>query len=517
MLTAQRLVERSLRSFGDRVAVVDEMRTTTYRTLCERTGRLVNALIALGADRDHPVAVLLPNETICIEVDLAAMRAGVVRVAIGTRLSPDECRYILEHSGARVLITSKAQWERIGGRLLGDLTTVLLVDAKGSDSIFGYEAALERAAPDVTVAEVSSDHPAYILYTSGTTGRPKGALHTHGSRVSALTNMLASEIRADGTSGMVHCAPLSHGSGSKVLTFLALGATNLILPKFDPDILADWIVRRGGSHTFVVPTMLQMMLDAGPQTIARLRTMSQISFGGAPITNALFGRVVDQLGPILTQVYGSCEAPHPITVLGPADYRDLSDPSIMGELAGRPSPGSDASIVADDGGLLGAGLEGELLVRGAHLMAGYWRDAQATAEVFRPGGWYATGDIAVINEQGFVSFRDRKRDLIISGGLNIYPSEVERVLAEHHNVKEVAVVGAPDEKWGETVVACVVLNKGGETTADEISDWVGKHLADYKKPRRVLFMNDLPKGSTNKVLKRELKADLWAGKSRRIN
>jgi acyl-CoA synthetase (AMP-forming)/AMP-acid ligase II len=189
----------------------------------------------------------------------------------------------------------------------------------------------------------------------------------------------------------------------------------------------------------------------------------------------------------------------------------------MAQSAGRASYGSDLIIVDDDARPLANGQEGELWVRGAHMMDRYWADEQATADAFAPGGWYKTGDIAVIDETGFVSFRDRKRDLIITGGLNVYPSEVERVLAEHPGVKEVAVVAYPDDQWGEAVVACVVARDVNAPSEGELIDWVGKHIAGYKKPRKVMFMAELPKGSTNKVLKRELKAQFWKGRQRRIN
>jgi acyl-CoA synthetase (AMP-forming)/AMP-acid ligase II len=263
--------------------------------------------------------------------------------------------------------------------------------------------------------------------------------------------------------------------------------------------------------------MLQMLLDGGEEVRSAVRSMRQLSFGGAPITDALFARAVEGFGANLTQVYGTCEAPHPVTVLQPEDYAELADPGKMAQSAGRASSGSDLLIVDDDGKALTHGQEGELWVRGAHMMDRYWADEQATADAFAPGGWYKTGDIAVIDETGFVSFRDRKRDLIITGGLNVYPSEVERVLAEHPGVKEVAVVSYPDDQWGEAVLACVVVRDGSPPSEGELIDWVGKHIAGYKKPRKVMFMTELPKGSTNKVLKRELKAQFWQGRERRIN
>ena len=267
----------------------------------------------------------------------------------------------------------------------------------------------------------------------------------------------------------------------------------------------------------MVPTMLQMLIDHGDAVCSRLRKMAQISFGGAPISNVLFGRSLEALGPILTQVYGSCEAPHPITVMRPDDYLLAPDQPARAESAGRATHATEIRVLNDDGRVVGADVEGELAVRGDHLMRGYWRDDDATAAVIDREGWYATGDVALVDEQGFVYFKDRKRDLIISGGLNIYPSEVERVLACHPGVREVSVVSYPDERWGESVLACIVPRDGATVSENGIIKWLEGRIASYKKPRKVLFMTELPKGSTNKVLKRELKEKLWEGKARRIN
>ena len=523
MLTAQRLVERSLAYFGDRPAVIDGERTFTYRMLRERSARLANAFAAHGITREDAAAVLLPNEARFVEIDLACMRTGVMRVAMSPRLSADECQYIVAHSRSKVLLATPALYDRLDLSQLPDLKLILLLgDAKGQPWNSGrerdYESELARAQDQLqTVVPVGPDHPAFLMYTSGTTGRPKGATHTHAGRVAALVNMLAGEIRADSRSAMLHCAPLSHGSGSKLLTFLALGARNVVLSKFEPGEFSRAIEQHGCTHSFMVPTMLQMLLDGGEPVCAAVRKMHQLSFGGAPITDALFARSIEGFGPILTQVYGSCEAPHPITVMQPDDYIGLADPGVLAQSAGRAGPGSDIQIVDDDGNAVAAGAEGELWVRGTHVMSGYWCDEQATADAFGPGRWYKTGDIATVDEAGFVSFRDRKRDLIITGGLNVYPSEVERVLAEHPGVKEVAVVAYPDERWGESVLACVVANEGSVLSEGNLIEGAGEFLAGYKRPRKVIFMSELPKGSTNKILKRELKAQFWQGRGRRIN
>ncbi len=512
MITTQKFVERVLPLFAERVAVEDGERSLSYRALRERSGRLGNALLGLGASLARPVAILLPNRVECVEVDLACMRAGVTRVAIGTRLSPDECRYILNHSNASVLVTTESLYEKIADASIGGLQVLCVGDGSAS-----YEGALARAAAGLNAAAVSAADPAYILYTSGTTGRPKGATHSQGGRMAAMLNMVASELDIDRNSAMVHCGPLSHGSGSKVLSFLAVGARNILMEKFDPGELGRIVETRGGSHTFLVPTMLQMILESERHAVGQVRGMRQISFGGAPITNNLFGKCVEQLGPILTQVYGTSEAPHPITLVTPDDYAGLDDPSVLAESAGRPALASDIQVRDEQGRLLPPGEEGELFVAGEHLMSGYWDNPEATAEVFPEPGWYATGDVGVIDDRGFLSLRDRKRDLIISGGLNVYPSEVERVLDSYEGISEVAVVGAPSERWGEIVTACIVPSAAGEFCEDALMAWLDDKIAGYKKPRQIKILAELPKGATNKVLKRELRRQFWPEEGRQVN
>jgi acyl-CoA synthetase (AMP-forming)/AMP-acid ligase II len=518
MLTAQRIVTRGLKMWGQRLAVVEGERKLTYAELDQRTARLANVLLSTSAGPTRPVATLLPNALEFIEVDLTCTRAGITRVGISDRLSPDECRYILADSEAAVLVAAPTLLERLGGDLPDTIELILLVGSEGTHAYgnaLAYEDALASAASTHDLVMVAPDTPNYILYTSGTTGRPKGATHSHGGRALATVNMLAAELRLDERSVMIHAGPVTHGSGSKLISFVASGGCNVLMPRFDPEDFAA-AVRAGGTHTFLVPTMIQRLLEAGPDVVGAVASMQQISFGGAPISPVLFRRAIEGFGPILTQVYGSCEAPHPITLLRPADYLEDDCSDRMLTSAGRVSVGVDVKTCTDEGVEVSPGEVGELMIGSSHLMSGYWRNEEATREAFTTDGWYAGGDLATLDEDGLVTFQDRKKDLIITGGLNVYPSEVERVLAAHPGIREVAVVGAPDDEWGEAVVAFVVPHGDG-VTADEIIAWTRERLAGYKKPRRVEFLTSLPLGSSNKVLRKELRDGLWAGQERRVN
>jgi acyl-CoA synthetase (AMP-forming)/AMP-acid ligase II len=513
-LTAQRLVERSLRIHADRIALIEGDRRTSYEELAHRSARLANAMLAYGCSGDQPASSWLPNCAEYIEFDVACTRAGITRVGIGERLSGDECGYMLEQSGSRVLITTPELLSRLGAACVAALECVFVVaaEAASADTV-AYEDALAGTSDSFRAPPVVPSAPCFLMYTSGTTGRAKGATISHGARVASTVNMLASELRHFGQDTVfVHAGPLTHGSGSKIMPVLAVGGTNLVLPRFTPEAFGNAIAA-GGTHSFLVPTMLQRLLDASPDVHEAVRSIRQITFGGSPIAPSTYARALETFGPILSQIYGSSELPHPVTVLHPERSVGADETILIS--AGWATYGCDVKTVGEDGDEVAPGEIGELLVGASHAMTGYWRNPEATAQVFTGDGWYRSGDLATIGHDGMVTLQDRKRDLIISGGLNVYPSEVERVLAEHPGVKDCAVVGAPDPEWGETVVA-YVIPASADVTEAELVQFVRNRLAGYKKPRRVVFMEAFPLGSSNKVLKRQLRDELWAAETRRV-
>jgi acyl-CoA synthetase (AMP-forming)/AMP-acid ligase II len=324
-----------------------------------------------------------------------------------------------------------------------------------------------------------------------------------------MVSMLASELDTSSGLRMLHLAPLTHGSGSKLIAVLARGGTNILTSQFEPDELPAIVAATAPTHTFLVPTMIDRIVRTGEAAQRAASTFTQISFGGSPIAPASFVAAIEAIGPIFTQVYGSCEAPHPITLLRPADTEGLEEHVLLS--AGRAADGVAVRLadVSDDGA-------GELEVNSAHLMHGYWRNDEATEDVFTGDGWYRTGDLASISGDGLVTFQDRKRDLIISGGLNIYPSEVERAIAAHPGVQDVVVVGYPDPDWGESVMAFVVCEPPDSLSAEDVVATCRDRIAGYKKPRRVEFLDQMPLGASNKVLRQALRDRLWEGEQRRI-
>jgi long-chain acyl-CoA synthetase len=360
---------------------------------------------------------------------------------------------------------------------------------------------------------VAQEDPSYLLYTSGTTGRPKGATTTIAGRIAATVTMLAEELDIKTGDAMIHAASLTHGSGSKVLAFFLRGARNLTMAKFDAEMFVHLADIAGATSSFLVPTMIRAISEvtAGRRLPPSVR---RVTYGGAPISPDLLSRVVDEWGAVLVQVYGSCEAPHPVLLLRPEDHLpDMLGPARL-ESAGRPVLQADVRLLRD-GADVPVGEEGELVVRTPSLMSGYWNRPEATSEVLIEG-WYYTGDIARQDDQGFYFIVDRVRDVIISGGLNIYPAEVERVLEGHPQILEAAVIGVPDGTWGERVKALLVLRGGPPPSAEDIIEYCRPHLAGYKKPTLVEFVEELPHGSTGKLQKRDLRARHWAERDRAV-
>jgi acyl-CoA synthetase (AMP-forming)/AMP-acid ligase II len=493
------LVDRSARRFSDRTAVVDGDRSLTFKEVGERSTRLGNALQGLSPHAGSRVAMLLSNRLEFVECDFAVSKANKIKAPMNPRLSDEERTYILANCGADILITERAEMERVESIRgdLPDLKHIVSVDGGGVD----YQNLLAASRPDRASGQPDFDNPSMILHTSGTTGHPKGATTSVRSRIAAMHNMIVDEFRPSTGDGMIHVAPMSHGSGSKILCYFVMGARNVTLSKFDPASFFSAIETMGGTGTFVVPTMIRMLLDYPDRHKADISRLRNITYGGSPMPPALVEEALESFGPVLTQVYGSCEAPHPVSVLSRQEHLS-ENPEVLSS-AGYPTIETEVRIADPEGRVLGTNQPGELQVRGPILMTGYWGDDPATQSVFMDG-WYRSGDVAQCNENGLISIVGREREMLISGGLNVYPAEVETVLHRHPAVSEAAVFGMPHDLWGEEVTAVVVCRQGRSITSEDLVQFCTERMADYKKPRRVVFVQMLPKGNTGKVSKRDL-------------
>jgi acyl-CoA synthetase (AMP-forming)/AMP-acid ligase II len=511
------LIARAASWYSSQVAVEDGLLTLSFADVDERSNRLANALCGLSPEPGSRVAVLSPNRGELVEIDFAIAKAGKIRVPVNTRLKDAEREYILADSGADVLIADVAyadqarQWHES----IDTLRSLILLGSGFPRAGGDYDELLAAASADpVAIARTGSDG-SFILYTSGTTGRPKGATSTVAGRLAATSAMLRDELIVPPGGAMVHVGSMAHGSGSKVLAYFVRGARNIPVAKWDPEGFLRLVQERRASGTFVVPTMLADLVDVLAHRQFDLSTLTSVSYGGAPIAPAKLQEAMEAIGPSLVQVYGSCEAPHPVLVLSREDHASRRGATEELTSVGRETFRSEVRLVREDGSDAPAGEPGEMWIRGPSVMADYWRNPEATAAAITDG-WYKSGDVARQDPDGYHYIVDRTRDMIISGGLNIYPAEVEAAIHRHPGVADVAVIGVPSERWGEEVKAYVVTRRDAAVTAADLIEHCRAQLAGYKKPSSVEFVAALPRGSTGKVLKRELREPYWAGRDRLV-
>jgi long-chain acyl-CoA synthetase len=496
---AKHWAERPALSVGDTVRL-------TYGQCGDRVPRLAAGLIRAGnltpGDR---VVLLLKNGPEYWELLFALWHAGLAAVPVNAKLHAREVAWILDNSQARMAVVSAALAEELIPLTKNIPTLQRLIVAEDREF-----ATLYQAEP-MAMAEVSPDDMAWLFYTSGTTGRPKGAMLTHRNMWSATMNYFADVDRIDPQDCMIHCAPISHGSGLYGLPHVARGA-NQIVPAsggFDPAETLDLIARWKGASFFFAPTMVHRLVHAPQIGTANTDNLKTIVYGGGPMYVADLQQAMRVLGPKLAQIYGQGEAPMTITGMDKGMHLDDGHPRHLQRLgsAGVARTDVEVRVVDADDRPLPVGEVGEIVCRGPVVMAGYWRNPEASAQTLR-NGWLHTGDVGSFDEDGYLTLKDRSKDMIISGGSNIYPREVEEVLLQHADVSEVSVVGKPHPDWGEEVIAFVVARDGAQPTAEMLDRLCLDHIARFKRPKQYRFVAVLPKNNYGKVLKTELRAAL---------
>ncbi|HVU71418.1 MAG TPA: AMP-binding protein [Mycobacteriales bacterium] len=513
MNLARMLVE-SARRTPHAPAVTWQDRVTTYAQLAARVSRLATGLGSLGVGAGARVAVLLRNRPELLESMFACFAGGLGWVPLNARFTASEVAYHVSDSGAAVVITDD---EGLATVLeAGTAARVVVVEDAHTvvpDPCTAYDVVLAAGTPDADVVAVGRDDLAWLFYTSGTTGKPKGAMLTHGVLTFTTASWLADLTPLDHTDVTLHTAPLTHGAGFHAIAATARGAHQVIAPPgpFDPAATLALIDAAGVTNTWMVPTQIVMLTDAARASRPALPTLERIVYGGAAFAVPDLRDALEVLGPRLVQLYGQGETPMTATVLTPEDHAAALGGDHPERLAsaGVARPGCDIRIFGADDEELPAGEVGELVVRGPSVMLGYWNRADATAETLR-GGWLHTGDLGRIDEHGYLFLLDRAKDMIITGGSNVYAVEVEAVLTEDGTVRETAVVGVPDRTWGELVVAVVAPVDGASTEAVEaaLRARCDAALAGYKRPRRYVFVDALPRNAYGKVVKRELRERL---------
>lgn len=488
------LLTRAARLSPDAPALTDGTSQMTYGELDARVSRLADGLIREGLEFGDRVAILMTNRPELLETLYACFRAGLVAVPISARLHPDEVRYIVSQAEARAIVAGPAH--AASARDSG----ANLVIGPGRE----YEGAISGGDPRFADQDVGVDTPAWLFYTSGTTGRPKGATLSHGNLVEMVMACLANVTDYRSSDTVLHAAPLTHGAGLYALAGITRGAFHLVPPSppFEPAAVLEIINRmRVTVISFLTPTMIRLLLDAAMTPAPDIRSLRAIVYGGGPMYAEDLRRAQATFGSILTQIYGLGETPMTITYLPPSvSAREAEQLASVGTA----HPNVELRLFDEAGTTVPIGAMGEVCVQSAVVMLGYWNDADATQEVLK-GGWLHTGDLGRLDESGYLYLLDRKKDLIVSGGSNIYPREVEEVLIAYPGVAAVAVIGVPDRHWGESVHAVVQPKPGVRLTASELITFCQTQIASYKKPRTVDFVTELPVSGYGKVLKRELR------------
>jgi len=519
-MNVSHFLTRAAERYPDRPAWVDAQRVVTFRQAADRVGRLARALLSLGGQPGDRVGLLMPNCPEGLEAILGPIQAGMAAVPMNIRLHPDEHAYMLNDSGAFALIAG-AEFRSHVGRMRERLETVkhFVFTGPGGGEDLGYESLLGRQASAASGPAIEAEDLSWIFYTSGTTGHPKGAMLTHRVLITMAEQFLLDIDPAVSTDVLLHAAPITHGSGLSMFHHLARGSASAFpaVQFFDPVGIFEAIQRHRATTMFLVPTMINMLLGSPERNRYDLSSLKTVFYGGAPMYVEQLAEALRVFGPIFVQVFGQGEAPMTCTSLPKDEHVTGGDPVMLRRLgsAGRATTAVQVRIVDEADRPVPPDTLGEIVVRGDLVMKGYWNKPEATAEALR-GGWLHTGDIGSLDPDGYLYISDRKKDMIISGGSNIYPREIEEVICQHPAVFEVSVIGVPDQKWGEAVKALVVLRPGESATEALLIEHCKRHLASYKKPQSVEFLPGLPKNAYGKVLKRELRDRYWADRRRKV-
>jgi acyl-CoA synthetase (AMP-forming)/AMP-acid ligase II len=510
------LLANSARQFPDRPAVTWGERSITYAELDRRSNALARGLGTLGVVKGDRVGVLMRNRPELLEAMFACFKGGYCLVPLNSRFTAEEIAFHVQDSRATAVLTDHEGVKPVAAAGLRGVNVVVAgSDGDGPDMV-DHEALIAANDAGSVLADVDRDDLAWLFYTSGTTGRPKGAMLSHGILGFVTASWLADLTPLDEHDVTLHAAPLSHGAGFHALAATARGAHQLIPAdvSFDPSSILTLIERWQVTNTWLVPTQIVMLLDALDGKAPELPTLRHIVYGGAPFPPADLRTAIETFGPVFVQLFGQGETPMTATVLSARDHAAAlagDRPERLGS-AGVARPGTEIQILDDADVVQGPDTVGEVCVRGGAVMLGYWERPEDTEVTLRKG-WLHTGDLGRMDRHGYLYLLDRAKDMIISGGSNVYAVEVEAVLADHPAVREVAVIGVQDRTWGEVVTAVVVAQPGVDTTdlATDLAGHCSAVLAGYKRPRRFVYRNTLPRNAYGKVLKRELRDELASG------
>jgi acyl-CoA synthetase (AMP-forming)/AMP-acid ligase II len=510
------MINENAERYPNKTAFIFEGKRYTFQQVRQRINSLGNALADLGVKKGDRVGILAYNCSQYFEV-FGLAKFGMLGVPLNYRSVGRELIYLINNSEIRTLIVESEFVDLIGSirHELGGVRDFVCLDA-AVEEMLSYEQLISRFPPDEPIDEVEADDPCVLFYTSGTTGRPKGAIHTHKSML-AEAGLSHRHLCSDDVALCV--MPFFHvgGAAAHLIPSFAAGATIVVHKKFDETQVLETIDREKVTYVFLVPSMIIRLLEHPELSEYDLSSLRLMAYTGSPIPVEALRKGIARLGSIFLQELGQTETLN-MTMLGSEDHRLEGSPKELKRLesAGKPMGEGEFRLVDQQGRDVAVGEVGEIVACSERIMQGYWKSPELTAKTMR-NGWLHTGDVARMDEDGYVYLVDRKKDMIISGGENIYSREVEDVLYMHPAVREAAVVGVPDEKWGESVKAVIVLEEGATVSEQEIIDFCKANMASYKKPRSVEFWTDLPKTASGKIKKVDIRELYWEGHERRIH
>jgi len=509
--TGTTLVLRALRRFPDRTAFAWDGGTLSYRGALSLIGSLQAAMAAKGLTKGRRVALLSANsaETWC--AGIAAQALGCVVTWLHPVGSLADHLDVISDSGADALVVDPATHAVRGGELAA-ASGICTVLAMGHADFGPDLLAAAGAAGEVEPVDLAApDDYAILNYTGGTTGKSKGAIRRHRS-TAASTLAIAADFEFPRQPRYLAAAPITHVSGTKVMPALLLGGSVHLLKGFEPEKFLRAIERERINFTLMVPTMIYVLLDHPRLDSTNLSSLELLLYGASPMSPSRLVEGLERIGPVFSQLYGQTEC-YPVSVLRKADH-DATRPDLFAS-CGFPVSSCAVTLRDEDNREVAPGEAGEICVRAPHVMESYWNRPDQTEEVFK-GGWLHTGDIARTDERGYLYIVDRKKDMIVTGGFNVFPREVEDVLASHPDVAMAAVIGTPDPKWGEAVTALIVAKAGTRPSADALMTLVKDRKGSTHAPKRVEFVDALPLTAVGKVDKKVLRARFWAGQQRMV-
>ena len=510
------ITRQQARRRPDDTAHVFEGRTTTFGQLDAHASRIANGLLALGVKPQARIGYVGMNSDRFFEVLYGCLKANAVLVGVNWRLAPPEVVYVLNDAGADVLFVGAEFTGLVEGirEQLGTVRHVIAVDG-GHATWPGFESWCSAQSAVDPMLSIDSDDDVIQLYTSGTTGHPKGVRLTNANYI-AFFDLAQQAGWADYQAGDANLVamPNFHVAGVNMgLVTTGQGARGIIMKQVEPAKVLQYIAEHRINNMFLVPAVIQFLLQVPGADRTDFSSLQRVFYGASPISEDVLLRATRLFGCSFTQLYGLTETVGAGTALdGPSH-----DPA-RGKLrsCGKPYPGFEIRVVGADGKPVPQGEVGEIAIKSPTVMKGYWRNAEATAKAI-VDGWFLTGDAGYFDEEGYLYIHDRVKDMIVSGGENIYPAEVENALMGHPSLADVAVIGVPDAKWGEAVKACVVLKPGASASADDIVAFCKTRIASYKCPKSVDFLPVLPRNPSGKLLRRELREPHWVGRARRVN